>query len=339
MTAPEAKPVVVQTLVLADSSGGWSRHALELLGDASTLAKRLSGCVGAWFVTANGVDEPPAEELAAFGCDLLLRLTNDRFRHWSSEAVCAALAPHVSPGCRVIFLPGNARGEEVAALLAERLDIEWIPDVLTLSVTRTGTLEISASLASGRLSRLFRPMAERPVIFTMRAGVAEPRQVSNPAGLEMRTIEVDLSKVPTLTTVERSLPADPRTIDLVFAQRIVAGGRGTGGAEGLRLVGTLADALHASVGVSRMVVDLGWAPYELQVGQTGRTVRPDLYVACGISGASHHVAGMRASKHIVAINPDRSAPIHDVAHLSLFGDMQTVIPAIQAELQRRDERN
>src|SRR5262249_5348643 len=153
------------------------------------------------------------------------------------------------------------------------------------------------SLASGKLSRLFRPMAERPVIVTIRAGVAEPRQVSNPAALETRTIEVDLSAVPTLTTVERSLPADPRTIDLVFAQRVVAGGRGPGGAEGLRLVGTLADALHASVGVSRMVVDLGWAPYELQVGQTGRTVRPDLYVACGISGATHHVAGMRASKH------------------------------------------
>jgi electron transfer flavoprotein alpha subunit len=207
--------------------------------------------------------------------------------------------------------------------------------VLTLSVTRTGTLEVSASLANGKLSRVFRPVGERPVIVTMRAGVAEARRSEGAKAPEIRTCEVDLLSVPELTRIERFLPADPRTIDLVFAPRIVAGGRGTGGAEGLRLVGELADALHASVGVSRVVVDLGWAPYELQVGQTGRTVRPDLYVACGISGASHHVAGMRQSKHIVAINPDRTAPIHDVAHLSLFGEMQTLIPAIQDELHRR----
>jgi electron transfer flavoprotein alpha subunit len=103
----------------------------------------------------------------------------------------------------------------------------------------------------------------------------------------------------------------------------------------VRLVADLADALGASLGASRMVVDLGWLPFERQVGQTGKTVRPDLYVACGISGASHHQAGMRDSKHIVAINPEPSAPIHDIAHLSLRGDLHQLIPAIRAALQRR----
>jgi electron transfer flavoprotein alpha subunit len=338
MSAPQRiGDTLVQVLVVADGNGDWSRHALELLGDASVLAKRLSGKTGAWFVTAESGAEPAPEEL--HGCDSLVRLRNDRFARWSSEVVSAALAQHVAPGCRVVFLPGNARGEEVAALLAERLETEWIPDVLTLSVTRTGTLEVSASLETGKLSRVFRPAGARPVIVTMRAGVAEARKSEGGVVPVVQTIDVDLSTVPELTSVERFLPADPRTIDLVFAQRIVAGGRGTGGAEGLRLVGTLADALHASLGVSRVVVDSGWAPYELQVGQTGRTVRPDTYVACGISGASHHLAGMRESKHIIAINPDRSAPIHEVAHLSLLGEMQAVIPAIHAALARRFERN
>jgi electron transfer flavoprotein alpha subunit len=172
----------------------------------------------------------------------------------------------------------------------------------------------------------------------MRPGVPEARKTDNPPPLEVRVIDVDLSAVPELTTVERFLPADPRTVDLVFAQRIVSAGRGTGGPEGVRLVTELADALGASLGASRMVVDLGWAPAERQVGQTGRTVHPDLYVACGISGASHHLAGMRESKHIVAINPDAGAPIHEVAHLSLQGDLHQVIPAIRAALQRRSSQ-
>ena len=124
-------------------------------------------------------------------------------------------------------------------------------------------------------------------------------------------------------------------MDITHANRIVSAGRGTNGPAGIQLVARLAGALQASLGASRMVVDLGWVPQERQVGQTGRTVRPDLYVACGISGASHHLAGMRDSQHIVAINSDAAAPIHEVAHLSLRGDLQQVIPEIIAILQKR----
>jgi electron transfer flavoprotein alpha subunit len=152
---------------------------------------------------------------------------------------------------------------------------------------------------------------------------------------EVQRHHVDLAGVPELTSVEQFLPADPKTVDITFARRVVSAGRGAGGPEGVRLVADFAYALGASLGASRMIVDLGWAPPERQVGQTGKTVRPDLYVACGISGASHHLAGMRESKHIVAINPDRQAPIHEVAHLSLRGDLHQLIPAIQTALERR----
>src|SRR5581483_10405195 len=113
----------------------------------------------------------------------------------------------------------------------------------------------------------------------------------------------DLSDVPALTAVEKFLPADPRTVDIRAARRVVAGGRGTGGPDGMALVARLADALGAALAGSRLAVDLGWVARERQVGQTGKTVRPDLYVACGVSGASHHLVGMRDSKHIAVINP------------------------------------
>ncbi|MSU69343.1 MAG: electron transfer flavoprotein subunit alpha/FixB family protein [Opitutaceae bacterium] len=168
----------------------------------------------------------------------------------------------------------------------------------------------------------------------MRPGVAGVRSEKTET-LEVQESLADLDSVPQLTTAEQFISADPKTIDLAIADRIVAAGRGVGGPDGIALAAKLAETLHASLGASRMAVDLGWVSPARQVGQTGRTVCPDLYVACGISGASHHLAGMRSSKHIIAINSDPKAPIHDVAHLSLPGDLHRVIPAVIAALQQR----
>ena len=327
-------PIVVQVLAVREPSGAWSAGTLELLGDAAALARRWHGRVAAW-VLGGTEDVPDVGALATHGCSVVWYLYHERLRQWASEAISAVLAAHLAAECRVVLLPGTAPGEEVAALLAENRQTAWVPDALTLAVTRSGGLEITAALPGGKLSRVYRPPADRPVVVTIRPGVAEPRPVTPPPALETRIAAVDLSTVPELTAVERFLPADPRTVDLVFAQRIVSAGRGAGGPDGIALVAQLAESLGASLGASRMVVDLGWLPAERQVGQTGRTVHPDLYVACGISGASHHLAGMRESKHIVAINPDAAAPIHDVAHLSLRGDLHQVIPAIRMVLQRR----
>jgi electron transfer flavoprotein alpha subunit len=332
---PEGQSAVVQVLACAEPGGKWSAPTLELLGDASVLAQRWSGRVAAWVLSGQAPPIARLEELAEYGCHAVRHLRSERFSHWSSEVIAAALLGQLTRDCRLILLPGDARGEEVAALLAEGLETDWIADALTLSVTRSDILEITVTLPGGKLSRVHRPAVGRPPVVTMRPGVAEARRVRTPALLEVHAIDLDLSSVPALTEVERFLPADPRTVDLVFASRVVSAGRGTGGPGGVQLVAGLAEALDAALGASRMVVDLGWAPPERQVGQTGRTVRPELYVACGISGASHHLAGMRDSKHIVAINPDASAPIHEVAHLSLHGDLHQVIPAIHAVLKRR----
>jgi electron transfer flavoprotein alpha subunit len=333
--ADKSQAVAVQILAALSPSGSWTVLTLELLGDASTLAKRWNGRVGAWVLSRPEALSADLSELAAHGCDVVCHLEHDRLASWSSEAVAAALAQAVPAGCRVILLPADARGEEVAALLAERLETAWIPDALALAVTRSAALEVTAVQPGGKLSRVFRPGGERPAVVTMRAGVPEARREEKPRPLEVQKIPVDLADVPRLTGIERFLAADPRTLDISLAQRVVSAGRGSGGPEGVQLVACLAEVLRASLGASRLVVDLGWAPPERQVGQTGKTVRPDLYVACGISGASHHLAGMRDSKHIIAINPDASAPIHEVAHMSLHGDLHVLIPAIQATALRR----
>jgi electron transfer flavoprotein alpha subunit len=173
------------------------------------------------------------------------------------------------------------------------------------------------------------------MVVTIREGVAEHRREETARPLARREVVPDLDAVPSLSGVSEYLPADPKSVDIRHARRIVAGGRGTGGPAGMALVARLGNRLEASLAASRVAVDLGWAPPERQVGQTGKRVRPDLYIACGISGASHHLAGMRDSRHIVAINPDPEAPIHEVAHLSLRSDLHALVPQICEALDRR----
>lgn len=325
---------VVQVLVTADDQGQGTPHSLELLGDARLVASRWDGIVGAWLLTSPSHPKYDFAELAAYGCRRAWHVQHERFAHWSSEAIAHTLEGRRTADCRLLLLPGTPRGEELAALLAEKLQTIWVPDALSFAVTRTGSLEITAVLPGGKLSRVVRPTGDRAAVATVRPGVAEARR-DKPGEIEVTENELDLSHVPDLTRAEKFIPADPRTVDLTLANRIVSAGRGTGGPDGVQLVSELAEALHASLGASRMVVDLGWLPPQRQIGQTGRTVKPDLYVACGISGATHHLAGMRDSKHIVAINSDPTAPISEVAHLSLHGDLRQVIPSILVALAGR----
>jgi electron transfer flavoprotein alpha subunit len=132
--------------------------------------------------------------------------------------------------------------------------------------------------------------------------------------------------------VEREIPADPSEVDIRHVDRIVAGGRGLGGADGFQRLAHLARALKAGVAASRVAVDLGWIDRERQVGQTGKTIAPALYLACGISGASHHLAGIAEARHIVAINTDPNAPIFKVAHLGLVADLHEVLSQVDAQL-------
>ncbi len=176
-----------------------------------------------------------------------------------------------------------------------------------------------------------------PLVVTMRPGVADappPRAAPAELTLEHSVMRVEEQRLRVL----EALPPDPRTQDLSEAERIVAGGRGVGGPEGFRVIQELADALGASVGASRVAVDRGWIGQERQVGQTGKTVGPRLYVACGISGASHHLAGMRDSERIVAVNTDPKAPIFSVAQFGTVADLHQLLPRVAERIRRQRSR-
>ena len=298
------------------------------------MTSALRTVVGAWILTTPHAPPLDLAGLGAVGCSELKHGRHPRFAQRASETTAHALVATLPFPRGLVLIPGHAYGEEIAARLAALWTAPWIPDALTLGATRAGILEITAALPDGKLCRTIRPTHDGVSIVTMRAGVSEIRRGSMTT-VSVREFDVGLDDVPELTSVEAMVPADPAHVDLVDAERIVAAGRGAGGPEGVALVAALADALHASLGASRMAVDLGWVPPVRQVGQTGRTVNPELYVACGISGASHHLQGMRRSRHIVTINPDRNAPIHELAHLAIHDDLHRIIPLVISALEKR----
>jgi electron transfer flavoprotein alpha subunit len=168
-------------------------------------------------------------------------------------------------------------------------------------------------------------------VLTLKAGVAEAVTPDpDRTGTAERIHSVAFGTDP--IRLEREIPADPSEVDIRYADRIVAGGRGLGGADGFQQLARVARILKAGVAASRVAVDLGWIDRERQVGQTGKTVAPALYLACGISGASHHLAGMAEARHIVAINTDPNAPIFKVAHIGLIADLRQVLLELEIQL-------
>jgi electron transfer flavoprotein alpha subunit len=184
--------------------------------------------------------------------------------------------------------------------------------------------------SAGQFARPIEIAANDTLVATIRAGVGEALTPdANRAGV---VENIEIKKCPESVVQRRHLPADPRTADIRHLQRLVAGGRGLGGRAGFDRLRQVAHKLDAGIAATRAAVDAGWIEYERQVGQTGKTVKPDLYLACGISGASHHLEGISDSRHIISINSDPSAPIHQKAHLALVGDLYEVLDQLERRL-------
>ena len=177
------------------------------------------------------------------------------------------------------------------------------------------------------LARVIVVPPEETAIVTLRAGVAEPLPNDAARQGSIRPVTPAERREPVVHT--EILPASPATVDIRHAARLIAGGRGLGGKEGFARLRDFADRIGAGVAASRMAVDLGWIGSERQVGQTGKTVAPKLYIACGISGASHHLEGMSQAEHIVAINTDAEAPIFKIAHLGLVADLYEILELVE----------
>jgi electron transfer flavoprotein alpha subunit len=306
----------------------------ELLGKGRQLADALGQPLAA-LVLGSGA-ATLAQRAFAFGADRAYIVDNEALAHYTTDGYVAAASALIKEHRPELLLTGASfQMRDFAAALAAELGVGLAVDATNVSVE------------GGQISAV-RPSHGGNVINTLTFGAARPaivavRKQSFPEAAEQsgRGGETVTGTLPNgaIRTEVQSVAPKSGAINLADAAIIVTGGRGLGNPENYRkLIPPLAEALGGAYGASRAVVDAGWVPYEHQVGQTGKTVSPKLYVACGVSGAIQHLAGMRTSRTIVAINKDAEAPIMRVATYGLVGDVNEILPLLTEEVKRRTGR-
>ncbi len=316
---------MTEILVLAEHvDADVKKVTLELI----TTARRFGEASVVW--TGSGAEEGQAR-LAEYGATRVYVAADPAFDDYVTNPAAELLAQLVkekSPA--LVLVAGNAQGKEVAGRLAVKIDSGVLTDAVDLQPGDDGPVAEQSVFGGGTIvhSRVRRGT---PIV-AMRPNAVAPEAVAGDAAIEAVSLSADATgaKVTNRVVAERS-----DRPELSEASIVVSGGRGTGGAEGFGVIEQLADALGAAVGASRAVTDAGWYPHQFQVGQTGKTVSPQLYMAIGISGAIQHRAGMQTSKTIIAVNKDPEAPIFELADFGVVGDLFKVVPQLLEEIGKR----
>jgi electron transfer flavoprotein alpha subunit len=315
--------------VLAEQADGAPvPTVLELL----TQARAMAGTVKA--VTWGGNGQEVAGVLGEYGASTVYDV-GDLGGKLPGPVVAAAVAERIGSGDQpdAIFVPTTYDGRDIAGRLSARLDLPVLTNVVGL-VEEEGELRSQHAIFGGSQIVTARFVGVRPGIFVIRAKSFPAESAGGgPATVENLSVP-ELGARAAATVLQRHVEerSGPK---LDEADVVVSGGRGLGAAEHYALVEELARLLHGAAGASRAIVDAGWVPYSHQVGQTGKTVKPTLYIACGISGATQHLVGMKGAKHIIAINKDPEAPIFSVADLGIVGDVHKVLPKLIEALKAR----
>jgi electron transfer flavoprotein alpha subunit len=311
--------------VLEQRGGALKQVSHEVVTAARTVADASGGGVDALVLGPSGID---VSGVGAYGADRVIVVEGDDLRLYQPEAYAAATVAQTQSGdYAAVLMSATAMGKDLAPRVAGRLDCPLAADVTELEWS--DGIVVSRPWYSGKaIAKL--EIAAAPCVVSVRPNVVNPIERAHdgaaekapPADVEVRA-----------RTVEIKEPEKAR-LDVTEAPVVVGGGRGLKEAENFALLEELADALGtAAVGASRAVVDAGWRSHAEQVGQTGKTVSPQLYIAVGISGAIQHLAGMRTSKVIVAINKDGDAPIFKVADYGIVGDLFEVVPRLTQEIK------
>ena len=318
-------------LFLAEFAGGSpARSALELAAGASDLASQSGGSAVALAYGPGAASG--AAGLGAAGAARAIVL-GDEERPAITYAP-AAIAAARDAGLAVLA-PATPNGRDLAAALVGSLHLPAFGPVRAARVV-DGTIELEQSTLQGSVVTTSRPVdgAPAPAVVLVLANTFTPADGGSGTA-EVSEAPVAEDSALTKVAVAESHPADAKVVDLEEATIIVAGGRGVGGEEGFAPLRELAAALGGAVGASRAAADAGWIPYQLQIGQTGKVVKPSLYIGAGISGAIQHRVGMQTAEHVIAINKDPDAPIGEFADLFVVGDLFQIVPALTAEIRKR----
>lgn len=321
-------------LVLIDHSDGVIRRtSLQMLAAAQPLASELNAQVSAVWLGPGAEDA--AATLGSHGAQRVYHwASDDAQRYVTVPQVDALQAAIVAADANVVLFASTNHVKDVAARVAIRVDAGVITDCTGLRV-EDGRVVATKEVFGGDLITTSKVAGDRVQLLGVAANAFQAEDVGS-GQPELVALEVNLSDGATVAEVtEVSKQASSDRPDIAEATVVVAGGRGLGDADGFGLMEQLADALGAGVGASRAATDAGWYPHRFQIGQTGRTISPSLYLGAGISGAIQHRAGMQTSQHIVAINKDAEAPIFQIADFGVVGDLYEVVPKLIEEIQAR----
>jgi electron transfer flavoprotein alpha subunit len=317
---------MAEILVLAEHADG---EVKKVTYELITLARRFGEPSVVW--TGPGAEEGQPR-CAEFGAARVYAAGDARFDDYvvaPTAELLAQLVREKSPA--LVLVAGTAEGKEIAARLAVKTGSGLLTDAVDLTPGPDGSPVAEQSIFGGATVVHSRVTRGTPIV-AMRPHSVAPEP--SPGAAELSPVSM-LEEFVGAKITGRVVAERGERPDLTEATIVVSGGRGTGGAEGFGVIEQLADALGAAVGASRAVTDAGWYPHQFQVGQTGKTVSPQLYMAIGISGAIQHRAGMQTSKTIIAVNKDPEAPIFELADFGVVGDLFKVVPQLLEEIGKR----
>lgn len=315
----------------AETRGGELRRAgLETVTAARGVADATGGQVHAMIAGAPGV-VAHAAKLAEHGADVVLVLEHAGFTNYNPEALAATVAARLAAGgYRAAFFSASVQGKDLTPRVAAKAGLPMAGDVTEFSLSGDSLTARHPGYTGKIVQQL--TLNATPAIVSLRPGAVLPKESAKAGIVESITSATDPAA--SRVVVTETVTGNSTKLDLGEAPVIISGGRGLKEPGNFSLVEDLAAAFgNAAVGATRAVTDEGWRPHSDQIGQTGRLVSPDLYIACGISGAIQHLAGMRTSKTIVAINKDKDAPIFKIADYGIVGDVLEILPVLTAAVK------
>lgn len=319
--------------VFAECKDGKVRKVTnELLSKGSELASKSGGSLVAVLVGHNvsGL----AQELAHYGAQKVFVVDDAKLANYSTEGYTKVVADLLKEHQPATFLTGTTiNGKDLTPRVAARLDAGVVSDVTELDCDGEGKLTAVRPVYAGKAFTKV-TFNSFPQVVAVRSNSMGVKAPDTSRSAEVMNVSANLQDSDIRTVVKEVKVSSGDKIELTEADIIVSAGRGLKGPENLHLVSDLAKAMGAAMGASRAIVDAGWIDYDFQVGQTGKVVSPNVYVACGISGAIQHLAGMSSSKTIIAINKDADAPIFKVADYGIVGDVFAVLPALTEAIKK-----